>query len=407
MSDKEKIVEFIKAYVNADKNFRHKKQYNFNLLDEVHANENAHTRILLKLLSFKHDGTKPFLLEFVKAINELLPDNVSQIPEKKDYEISNQFSYMDGFIYKQNECCIIIENKIHWAKDQYEQIKRYINSSSNVVCNDKEKIYFVYLTSDGNKKPSTESFTDEAKKILGYTDEENPGRFIQMNYRDHILPFLNNVLEMASFSKENILKTAVVQYINHLEGCFGLRKSEEEYKNAMMKKLSEELLKIPGWKDLSEEGKLKKISGMQSEISNIMELLKEQECPNTREFMAKRIEKYFKDKKYLICKNVSVQSNEKTGYWGVKFVLQVLGEKYLIQPSSGFHQTNASRIPFCKADESKISNNDIIDYLTNQGFGLEGNYYVKNTQIDFKVVIEIIESLLAALEKLNQSAQKS
>ena len=31
---------------------RQKLPYNFNLIDELHANENAHTRILLKLLNY-------------------------------------------------------------------------------------------------------------------------------------------------------------------------------------------------------------------------------------------------------------------------------------------------------------------------------------------------------------------
>lgn len=407
MSDNE-IVKFIETYIEADKKYSYKKQFNLNLLDEIDADENAHTRILLKLLSFEYSGTKHFLLEFIKAINTLLPDNVDPIPET-DYEIKTQFHNMDGFIYKQNGCCIIIESKVNEAPDRDKQIERYIKYAHNFGFS-KNKIYFVYLTSDGNKQPLPISFTDEAKKILEYENEEKPGRFIQMNNRDHILPFLNNVLEMASFSKENILKTAVVQYINHLEGRFGLRKSEEEYRNAMMKDLSEELLKIRGWKDLSEEEKLKKISGMQSEISNIMELLKEQECPNTREFTAKRIAKYFKDKKYLICNNVSVES-WKNGYLGAKFVLKVLGEEYLMQPSIGFWEYNNHnnvRIPFYKYGEKEILNSDIIAILEENGFKRNVNLYEKYiTPIDLDKAIECIESLIADLEKLNQSAQKS
>lgn len=409
MSDNE-IVKFIEAYIKANKKYSYKKQYNLNLLDEMDADENAHTRILLKLLSFKHCGTKPFLLEFIKAINTLLPDNVDPIPET-DYEIEKQFHNMDGFIYnKQNGYCIIIESKVKEAPDRDKQIERYIKYAHKFGFI-KNKIYFVYLTSDGNKQPLPISFTDEAKKILEYENEEKPGRFIQMNNRDHILPFLNNVLEMASFSKENILKTAVVQYINHLEGRFGLRKSEEEYKNAMMEELSAKLAEIiPNWESLTEQDKLKSISDMQNKMSNMMEQLKEQECPNTREFTAKRIAKYFKDKKYLICNNVSVES-WKNGYLGAKFVLKVLGEEYLMQPSIGFWEYNNHnnvRIPFCKYGEKEILNSDIIAILEENGFKRNVNLYEKYiTPIDLDKAIECIESLIADLEKLNQSAQKS
>ena len=340
------------------------------------------------------------MLEFVKAINKLLPDNVSQIPET-DYEISNQFSYMDGFIYKQNECCIIIENKIHWAKDQYKQIESYIKSSSNDVSIDKQKIYFVYLTSDGNKKPSTESFTYEAKDILGYTDEENPGRFIQMNYRDHILPFLNNVLEMASFSKENILKTAVVQYINHLEGCFGLRKSEEEYKNVMMEKLSEVLLK----ECANEVERLNKIKETQTAVYVMLENLKKS-ISNPEEW-AKQT-KVLMDKAVLpvICTNKEIVK-DKNDYCGLKLTIKLAGKDYVIAVSSGWNPYGGSyNNSYIEVYITPNKTKKYDDILKNHNFKPVGNLFCQYIiPRDLGKLTKCIKNLLEDLEKVNDFAK--
>ena len=44
---------------------RQKLPYNFNLIDELHANENAHTRILLKLLNYNISEEYAFLKSFL------------------------------------------------------------------------------------------------------------------------------------------------------------------------------------------------------------------------------------------------------------------------------------------------------------------------------------------------------
>ena len=58
------IFEFIKKFVIAKEKNRTLLQYNLNLIDELHANENAHTRILLKLLEFELNRKKVILEEF-------------------------------------------------------------------------------------------------------------------------------------------------------------------------------------------------------------------------------------------------------------------------------------------------------------------------------------------------------
>ena len=52
------IFEFIKNFTAKKKKNASLLQYNLNLIDELHANENAHTRILLKLLDYESNQKK-------------------------------------------------------------------------------------------------------------------------------------------------------------------------------------------------------------------------------------------------------------------------------------------------------------------------------------------------------------
>jgi len=92
----------------------------FNVLDEMHANENAHTRILARLLK------QPTICEsFVKYIAEKRSDLAPKmLPVAKDnFSVSCLSEYVDARI-EYGDKVIIIENKVKDAIDQDEQIDR-------------------------------------------------------------------------------------------------------------------------------------------------------------------------------------------------------------------------------------------------------------------------------------------
>lgn len=286
------IFEFIKKFVIAKEKNRTLLQYNLNLIDELHANENAHTRILLKLLEFELNRKKVILEEFFNLLNEKLANQ--KIPIADDYKITGQFEFIDGYIWSDFlKTAIIIENKINWACDQDEQIQRYIETAKNYGINEKN-IFVVYLTDNGIKKVSDYSFTDSAKKMLDWKDSENQGRFIEINYQDDILPFLNEVFDNFSFSKEKVLKSAIFQYIDYLEGRFGMRKTEKEFEKAM----NEDLLKILNLdENLSEREKFDKIEKIQWELWNALDKVKDEVYPNRPDVRLNEYFDFFKDKK--------------------------------------------------------------------------------------------------------------
>ena len=286
------IFEFIKNFTAKKKKNASLLQYNLNLIDELHANENAHTRILLKLLDYESNQKKVILEEFLNLLNEKLVNQ--KIPILDDYRTTGQFEFIDGYIWSDSKkVAIIIENKINWACDQDEQIQRYIETAKQYGI-DEKNIFVAYLTDTGIKKAADYSFTDYTKKMLDWKDPENQGRYIESNYLNDILPFLYEIFDKLSFSKENILKAAIFQYIDYLEGRFGMRKNEKEYNMAM----NSDILKILNLgENLSKKEKFDKIVELQRELWNTLDNVKNEVYPDRPDVRLHDYLNFFKDKK--------------------------------------------------------------------------------------------------------------
>lgn len=211
--------------------------YNANIITELHANENAHSRILRMFLQYD-DGKKeyPILRKFLQI------PKVKNIFGNKEFEFpvfSNEQERIDVLIEEPRSFAIIIENKIKGATDQDRQLERYIESvMEHRVPSD--NIYAIYLTDSGDKEVSDDSFTNNAKERLGYNDENDMGRFIPMNYRYDILPWLEKEVLPNCAYKEELLISALKQYIDYLKKIFWIIENEEQ-KILIMEKLKEEL----------------------------------------------------------------------------------------------------------------------------------------------------------------------
>lgn len=217
---------------------REKFPYHINIIDELHANENAHTRILIKLLQFSKSGCFSFLNSFVKLLNEWDDGIILSNPM-----IQDNIEYIDGLVMEDRKYAIIIENKIHWAVDQDRQLERYVDKviSWGVP---KDKIWVVYLTRDGSKRPSDYSFTEKVKNIIGE-------RYTPIDYRNHILPWLKEQVLSSCKKDEDYLICAIKQYIDHLDGMFQQRESDKEINKNMEKNIME-ILGISDQADISE-----------------------------------------------------------------------------------------------------------------------------------------------------------
>lgn len=199
--------------------------FHINVIDQLHANENAHTRILTQLLKYREEGHYTILKSFL----QLLPDF-----DINCYNIDNSCVFfnrenIDGLIEKEGEYAVIIENKIHGAVDQDKQIERYVHTKFQHGI-PLEHIWVIYLTRDGLKKVENYSLSPKTAKILG-------SRFVELNYRHHILPWLKDSILPNCRMKEEWLVSAIKQYVDHLEGLFGVRDSQKTLRNNLRNKI--------------------------------------------------------------------------------------------------------------------------------------------------------------------------
>ena len=219
-----------------------KLPYGANVIDELHAGENAHSRILRMLLQYSGGGKYPVYQSFINLIkkngNDTIPDDINCYnptfvnEEGRIDLLIKEYSYPQKF-------AIIVENKVCGATDQYQQIQRYIEKAEGDDV-DTNRIFVIYLTKDGTKDISDYSLTEKAKIKLGIT-EDNSGRFIRLDYVNHILPWLKNDVYPIIPIKEDILTSSIRLYIDYLNGICGKREGEKQIFNLIESKMKEEL----------------------------------------------------------------------------------------------------------------------------------------------------------------------
>ena len=200
--------------------------FHINVIDELHANENAHTRILTHLLKYKEDGKHVILSSFLKQLPTFNVDTFDIEKSKVYFNRDN----IDGLIEKDGEYAVIIENKIHWAVDQYKQIERYVNTEIERGI-PSDNIWVIYLTRDGRKKVEGYSLTEKTKEILG-------DRFLEMDYYHNILPWLKETVLPNCRVREEWLESAIKQYIDHLEGLFDIRDSRKGFRKKVLSQIA-------------------------------------------------------------------------------------------------------------------------------------------------------------------------
>ena len=238
MADNDKLIKVAKELNELYKSKKAALPYSINVIRELHANENANSRILRGLLQYSHNGQYPVLQSFIERLRTIAdcPIGISiQNPELTN----EQDNRIDLLIKEKKSYAIIVENKIWGASDQEEQIERYIDYVIDLGI-PRRSIFVVYLTLDGNKKVSDISLTDKAKKHLGYSNKNN-GRFICMNFKDDIMPWLDTLMDLEETRNEPLLSSSITLYIDFLKEYFDAREEDIEIENYLEKQLMDKL----------------------------------------------------------------------------------------------------------------------------------------------------------------------
>ncbi|MCV3356031.1 PD-(D/E)XK nuclease family protein [Campylobacter sp. RKI_CA19_01122] len=190
----------MEKFLEQFKEFKEKNKSNYNPLLKVlpaHDEVNLHSGILKSLLdpSENHEQEKLFLDLFLEKIGLK-----EWFGESDDVKVLKEYKNIDIYIHNGTKH-IILENKI-WAKDQHQQIARYIeilNKEENVSYKDIkniENIAVIYLTLDG-RKPSKDSLDewkiDNDELFLKKGDDKV--LYKQIFYKNEILPWLKSSQE--------------------------------------------------------------------------------------------------------------------------------------------------------------------------------------------------------------------
>ena len=158
----EDMLKRYREYIDKN-NFEENYPFNiFELISDIYYRENFHSDIIAQLL--RNEIILKNFLDFIGV-------------DKSKYEnceVEREESKIDILI-KTEKNCIIVENKLNWAKDMPEQLFRYYNECKNNKKLEVDKI--VYLSPNSWKEPEEQSIKEIPKEliktIIGYDGENN------------------------------------------------------------------------------------------------------------------------------------------------------------------------------------------------------------------------------------------
>lgn len=232
----EELFKEVKSFGEELQNIKVRLPYLLNVIDELRINENAHSRVLFKLLQFKNVNGK---YEICQSLLDYIIQNHSMTEFSKinikNPEIYQGKKYIDLWIIdRDSSYAIIFENKIYNAKDEEEQLSRYIDTTKAEGI-EENNIYIIYLSSDG-REPSDQTW--------GKYKESFKLRYVNISFRNDIVPWLKyNILPNIRY-KDVYLNHALNQYIDYLEGLFYIRSTEIQMNEELKEYVKKEVLKI-------------------------------------------------------------------------------------------------------------------------------------------------------------------
>ena len=209
---------------------KHLVPYHLNLIDELHINENGHSRILYKLLEYRNpDGDYIFLKSLLKYIAKNC-ETFEKICVTNP-EITQEQCRIDLWV-RDKDYSIIFENKIYNATDQEAQIARYIECTQDNEY-PLDKIFVIYMPQKDDKDPVDDSW--------GEYKEAFASRYVKFSFRNGVLPWLKSDVLPSIPDKDKLLKSAIEQYVDYLEGLFKQRESDKIFNTMVENYIKEQL----------------------------------------------------------------------------------------------------------------------------------------------------------------------
>ena len=266
--------QLLEEFSGRYKRLKEKLPYHINVIDELHVNENANSRILASLLQYNENGEYTLLKSFIR--NRLSDWDI----DVSEPQISSEDWRIDLLVREKGKYAIIFENKIYDAILQKNQLARYIIKMRNEDF-DPEQIYVVFLppqkydpTDCSWKVPIGECETccDAAKcPNKNSLKAEFEDRFKIITFREDIIAWLEEDVIPNCRQKETYLYTAAMQYLDYLNGYFDLRTINKK----MNMELREYLIEKLQLANKTDEQQLEILNNKTDEIQRLLNQMNE------------------------------------------------------------------------------------------------------------------------------------
>lgn len=285
------LLQFASKFSETKEKERQKLPFHLNLIDQLHINENAHSRILMHLLSYMNGERKYVFLTS-------LIDLIKWGKQKGDYgsinvvspSISQEKERIDLWV-RDNSFAIIFENKIYNAADKEAQLSRYIEKTIKHGYNE-QQIFVVYL-SQYPKEPELQSW--------GKYKESFRSRYVNLSFCYDILPWLRNKVLPNIKGKEPFLQTAIIQYIDYLEGLFKKREIDKTM-NMKLNELIEQHFNVAGQSETEKIQNIQKsaqeLDSLTSQMKTLLETYRQNIFERWREQTSKQYPEFRPNKKH-------------------------------------------------------------------------------------------------------------
>lgn len=257
------LLHFASEFSETKVKEQQKLPFHLNLIDQLHINENAHSRILMHLLRYKDkEGKHVFLYSLIELIcKKKQKEGFGVVLESiQNPSFTHDKEKIDLWVRDENYA-IIFENKVYNAVDQEAQLCRYIDKTNKRY--KLENIFVIYLPKY-DKEPDRQSW--------GNFEESFRPRYAKLSYYYDILPWLKDNVRPRIEDKELFLQTTIIQYIDYLEGLFKKREIDKTM-NMELNKLIEKHLDLLGKPETEKVDKLMNEIHYVEEVASQMKFL--------------------------------------------------------------------------------------------------------------------------------------
>lgn len=392
------ILDFGVVYHRESEELRIGLPYHINLIDELRVNENAHSRILCRMLRYQNvEGRFEYLEFLLKKMSKVVP----AFGGIKLHEptITQEKERIDLWVRDAGNCAIIFENKIYNASDRDAQISRYIEKTRKEGFRD-DQIYVVYLSQSG-REPSEQTW--------GAYKEQFAQRYINISFRKFIRQWLvEDILPHIRYKDQHLLYAAT-QYYDYLNGLFGDRDFE---KNMIMKLQGYIKQKL----NLDEHLSLKeRILILSDNIHNLEDLKNQME--NMKEGYRKEYRKEFFKKwqertaqQYPSLnpnKGLARALDDKYKEWATEVKVRIGTKDYIV--NIAYDGRLYCQVERCPGDSDDIRNSLVAKVLDDKILNDSKDwaiwkYFDANEDSSYDLVYDCFESTIKFLQDLNEKA---